>query len=279
MQNVPKRGPEASGTITRKIIVFGLNPPRMPKLTLHKWLGIELIEVSVSEKVVASLGGGLSILALIIFSRWALPEAGAMAVITSMGASAVLLFAAPHGQLSQPWPVIAGHGFSAVIGVACVHLISQPIIAAACAVGLAIGAMHQFKCIHPPGGATAFTAVMGGDAIRSLGFKFVFFPVLANALLMVFLAIIINSFFKWRRYPAILNSPARPLRMVADDFLDSPTHEEVVAAIRSLDSFVDVDEEDLLRLTKLLARRPGKGVNTGRLVRGEKLSAGASQAR
>ena len=66
-------------------------------------------------------------------------------------------------------------------------------MATACAVGLAIGAMHQLKCLHPPGGATAFTAVMGGDAIHKLGFQFVIFPVLINAVLMVLLALTIHG--------------------------------------------------------------------------------------
>lgn len=233
----------------------------MPTPTLRKWLGIELVEISITEKIVATLGGGLSMLILIGVSWWALPGDGVVAIVASMGASAVLLFAAPHGQLSQPWPVIAGHGVSAIIGVTCSHAISQPLIAAACAVGLAIGAMQQLKCIHPPGGATALTAVLGGNAIHQLGFKFVFFPVLTNALAMVLLAVIINSAFKWRRYPAIFNqSPHRPPQnSPADPPL--PTHEEIIAAIKSLDSFVDISEEDLLRLIELLRPRAEKTVN------------------
>ena len=130
----------------------------MPIPKLRQWLGIELIEVSITEKAVSAFGGGLAILALIAISTYALPAGGAAALITSMGASAVLLFGVPHGQLSQPWPVIAGHGVSALIGVTCALCIPHPAIAAACAVGLAIGAMQQLKCIHPPGGATASTA-------------------------------------------------------------------------------------------------------------------------
>lgn len=224
----------------------------MPTPTLRKWLGIELVEVSVTEKIVATLGGGLSMLILIGVSWWALPGDSAVAVVASMGASAVLLFAAPHGQLSQPWPVIAGHGISALIGVGCAHAISHPLIAAASAVGLAIGAMQQFKCIHPPGGATALTAVLGGTAIHQLGFKFVLFPVLTNAVAMVLLAVILNSAFKWRRYPAIFNqAPHRPSLTSRED-PPLPTHEEIIVAIKSLDSFVDISEEDLLRLIELL---------------------------
>ncbi len=129
----------------------------MPLPTLRKWLGIELIEVSFTEKIVAAVGGGLSILALIALTLWALLGEDAAALVASMGASAVLLFGVPHGQLSLPWSVLAGHGVSALIGVACAQNIPQPLVATACAVGLAIGAMHELKCIHPPGGATALT--------------------------------------------------------------------------------------------------------------------------
>lgn len=223
-------------------------------ILIRRWLGIEVVEVSHTEKLVAALGGGSAILALIFFSRWALPTAGATAIITSMGASAVLLFAVPHGQLSQPWAVLVGHGVSAVIGVTCARLIPQPVVAAACAVGLAIAAMHQLKCIHPPGGATAFTAVMGGSAIQGLGYQFVLFPVLLNAAVMVLLAVLINSAFKWRRYPASLNRPVPSSKPVASMHAPAPTHAEVLAAIRSIDSFVDVSEADLLRLTSLLSK-------------------------
>jgi CBS-domain-containing membrane protein len=230
----------------------------MPIQNFGKWLGVELIEVSATEKLVAAIGGGLSILALIGLTFWALPESGAPAIISSMGASAVLLFAVPHGQLSQPWPVIAGHGVSAVIGVSCARYIPHPMVAAACACGFAIGAMHQLKCIHPPGGATALTAVIGGSAIHQLGFRFVLFPVLTNAIVMILLAILINCVFKWRRYPAIFNRPAQSRPLVTSTTPPAPTHEEVLAAVKSLDSFVDISEDDLLRLVELLHRHPGK---------------------
>lgn len=236
----------------------------MPLPYLRKILGIELVEVSLLEKIVAAIGGGVAILLLAVCSSEALPEgagdAATLALVASMGASAVLLYAAPHGQLSQPWPVIAGHGVSAFIGVTCAQWLHQPLIAAACAVGLSIAAMHQFKCIHPPGGATALTAVMGGHAVHDLGYSFVLFPVLANAALMVLLAVLINNFFHWRRYPAILNrQPPHPPRA------GEPTHEEVISAIRSIDSFVDISEEDLIRLVELLSHhgmRPKQRVNT-----------------
>jgi len=218
---------------------------------LSSWLGIELSVVSTTEKVVSVVGGFVSIVLLILISGWSLGPEHALALIASMGASAVLLFAVPHGPLSQPWPMLAGHGFSALIGVACAKWIHAPELAAACAVGLAIAAMHQFKCIHPPGDATALTAVMGGKAVHDLGFGFVLFPVLANGLVMVGIAIAFNWLFGWRRYPSALGrskSEALPEPLAAE-----PSHEQVVAALRSLDSFVDVSEEDLIQLSRMLA--------------------------
>ena len=106
---------------------------------LHRWLGIELIEVSLTEKLVATLGGGLALLALVGITTQVVPDAGGRAVIASMGASAVLLFAVPHGALSQPWPVLGGHLLSAFIGVLCARSIDHPALAAACAVGLGVG--------------------------------------------------------------------------------------------------------------------------------------------
>ncbi|MBB6053829.1 HPP family protein [Armatimonas rosea] len=225
----------------------------------YKWLGVELVEVSRLEKSIALFGGGLAVFLVAVLSALALPAEGAVTVIASTGASAVLLFAVPHGPLSQPWPVIAGHVVSAVIGVACAQLIGYPPLAVACAVGLSIGAMLQLKCVHPPGGATAFTAVMGGSAIHQLGFKFVLFPVLTNALVMVLLAIVINGAFKWRRYPAVLNRSVTPSTKGDSSDVSALTHQRVLAAIRSLDSFVDISEEDLIRLTELL-KEPLKGV-------------------
>jgi len=214
-------------------------------------LGFELSVVSLQEKLISTLGGIFSIWLLIVTNRLGLDGIGGSFVVASMGASAVLLFAVPHGQLSQPWPVIAGHGLSAFIGVFCARHIEQPELAAACAVGLSIGVMHQLKCIHPPGGATALTAVIGGQTVHDLGYGFVVFPILVNATLMVTLAILLNACFYWRRYPTFLTRRSQEKSPI--DKAQEPTHEEVVKAIQSLDSFVDITEDDLIRLCQILS--------------------------
>jgi CBS-domain-containing membrane protein len=128
-----------------------------------------------------------------------------------MGASAVLLFAVPEGPLSQPWAVVGGHLFSAVVGVLCAHLVVDPLLASAIAVGAAIGAMQVLRCVHPPGGATALSAVVGGPAVHALGMQYVLTPVLLNAAVIVAVAVAFNGLLGKRRYPAYL-AQRRPER-------------------------------------------------------------------
>ncbi|MES2920291.1 MAG: HPP family protein [Verrucomicrobiota bacterium] len=218
-----------------------------------RWLGIELNVVSTTEKTVSVVGGFLAMLLLVVVTGKVLDLPGATAVVASMGASAVLLFALPHGQLSQPWPVIGGQCLSALVGVACARWIGRPDLAAAGAVALSIGIMHQLKCIHPPGGATALTAVLGGKAIQDMGFHFVLLPVLLNSVMMVALAVVINLGFNWRRYPAACCKPSRTTKPT--DGTHVPSHEEVVAALRSLDVFVDVSEQDLIEIWRILSEQ------------------------
>jgi len=184
---------------------------------------------------------------------------GSTLVVASMGASAVLVFAVPHGALSQPWPVIGGHLISAFIGVSAALLVPQPALAGPLAVGIAILAMHYARCLHPPGGATALAAVIGGDAIRSLGYSYLLAPVLSNVLLLLLAGIAFNYPFRWRRYPAAL---ARPLtRAAAPETMPSAeppaptlTHADLVYALSEIDSFIDVSEGDLLRIYELATR-------------------------
>lgn len=171
---------------------------------LRRYLGIGHEQASHLEKGVATIGGVISILGVMLISQAQLGLTGSISIISSMGSSAVLLFAVPHGPLSQPWSVLGGHLVSALVGVACVKLINQPMLAAALAVGLAIGAMHYLRCIHPPGGATALAVVIGGDSVHRLGFEFVLTPVMLNAVTIVLVAVLFNLPFAWRRYPVAL---------------------------------------------------------------------------
>lgn len=203
-----------------------------------------------AEKLISGAGGFLGILLAMGVSLDYLGAQGAALLVASMGASAVLLFAVPHGALSQPWPLLGGHVISAVIGVACAQTVANPLLAAPLAVALAITAMHYLRCIHPPGGATALTAVIGGAQLHELGYQFVITPVLLNAVLMLCSAIAVNYVFAWRRYPASLMKPADrtppgSARLNQEDF---------EYALRELGSYVDISKEDMSSIYRLAVK-------------------------
>ena len=77
------------------------------------------------------------------------------------------------------------------------------LLAGTLAVALSTALMMLGGVAHPPGAATALLAVVGGEAITSLGFLYV--PlVTVSAVLMVAVAVIVNNFsaLPTRRYPA-----------------------------------------------------------------------------
>ncbi|MCF2950077.1 HPP family protein [Paraglaciecola aquimarina] len=154
-----------------------------------------------SEKVVATLGGVIAIFLCFYVTGYFTGAEGSMAILPSMGASTVLLFAVPHGQLSTPWALMVGHLSSAIVGVASAILIDNITIAAAVAVASSILVMHLTRSVHPPGGATALAAVIGGQAIHDLGYWYVITPTLINCTILLLTALLFNNFFHWRRYP------------------------------------------------------------------------------
>ena len=117
--------------------------------------------VSVTEKIISAAAAFLGIFLTALLSS-GLGDKATPLMITSLGASSVLLFAAPHSPMAQPWPFVGGQLISALVGVTCFKFIPGVFVSAALAVALAIFAMHLLNCLHPPGGATALAMVMGG---------------------------------------------------------------------------------------------------------------------
>ncbi len=166
-----------------------------------RWLGIQT-RANRSEQLISALGGTVNIALVSLISYILLGLQGTLAIVPSIGAATVLLFAVPHGPLSQPWALFAGNLISAFIGVSVALVVPNMIVAAALAVGLAIGAMLMCRCTHPPGGATALAAVIGGTSIHDLGYGYLLVPVLLNCSVTFLVAVGFNNLFGWRRYPA-----------------------------------------------------------------------------
>lgn len=223
-------------------------------------LGLERNTTSHAEKLISGLGALLGMAAVYLIAHWVCGAGSAPLLVASMAASAVLLFAVPHGALSQPWAVIGGHMFSAFIGVSCQRLFPGQVWTSALAVGLAVSAMHYLRCIHPPGGATALVAVIGGPEIHNLGYGYMVAPVLLNTAAILGAAALFNSLFTWRRYPAHLAKRRKGKPVRAEERQYELTQEDFAAAMEQLDSYVDITAESLTELLELAKQHAEKNI-------------------
>jgi CBS domain-containing membrane protein len=170
-----------------------------------------------------------------------------LALVAPMGASAVLLFCVPASPLAQPWSVVGGNTISALVGIACAKAIGTPLLAAPLAGALAILVMFLLRCLHPPSGAVALTAVLGGPAVHAAGFGFALMPVCLNSALIVLAALVFNN-LTGRRYPHTQQSAMRNVHETRDPV---PTarigfaKEDLDAALARYGQVLDVSRDDL----------------------------------
>lgn len=212
-----------------------------------------LAGATLRERLIACLGALIGIAMTGLVSGWIVGEGPHIPLIVApMGASAVLLFAVPASPLAQPWSIIGGNTLSALMGVTAAYFISNPVLAIGVGVSLAIAVMSFTRCLHPPGGAAALTALIGGPAITSSGFLFPFVPVCLNSIILVCLGIAFHRISR-RNYPHVpLATPAN-VHGTAD--LPAPVRvgfhaRDVDAALLSLNETLDIDRTDLDRLLR-----------------------------
>jgi CBS-domain-containing membrane protein len=163
-------------------------------------IGFSSHTTNYTEKVISTVGGFLGIFGILLVSQWLLGPEVAVMIVPSMGASAVLLFAAPHAPFSQPWNVI------------------------------------------------------GAEKLHDLGYAYVYEPILLNAVLILLVAIAFNGIFRWRRYPAHLHAREETVEPEMQGY-EPIKHEDFVYALSHIDTFVDITEEDLLKIYELATSR------------------------
>ncbi|AFJ88498.1 Putative transmembrane protein [Burkholderia sp. KJ006] len=176
-------------------------------------------------------------------------------LVAPMGASAVLLFAVPASPLAQPWSIVGGNLVAATVGVACAQWITDPITAAAVAVALAIGGMFALRCVHPPSGAVALTAVLGGPAIHALGFGFVVVPIALQSAILLSAALVYHA-LTGHRYPHGGVRPDAQSQAGGAAPRGGFTRADLDAVLKRRGEWLDVDPDDLetlLRETEMQA--------------------------
>ena len=170
-------------------------------------------------------------------------------LIAPMGASAILLFAVPASPLAQPWPVIGGHLVAALVGVTIAQIIGTPLVAAPMAVALSFGVMTFFRCVHPPSGAIALIAVLGGPRITEMGYCFALVPVLLNSVMLTASALIYNN-LTGQSFPHVAHPPAQPISPAL-----SLTPEDFDSVLTEYGETLDISREDLDGLYQSLVAR------------------------
>ena len=173
-------------------------------------------------------------------------------LVAPMGASAVLLFAIPASPLAQPWSILGGNVLSALAGIAVALVVPNSTVAAGLGVGSAIAVMSLTRCLHPPGGAVALSAVLGGAAGSAQPFLFALYPVGLNSLLLIVAGLAFHR-MSGHTYPhkvQVMESAhgtqdTLPMNRTGIQSADLET------ALNSYGETLDVSREDILQLFEL----------------------------
>jgi CBS domain-containing membrane protein len=209
--------------------------------------------------------GALAGIALAALAAKVLPGGPALLpfIVAPMGATAVLLFAAPASPLAQPWSLLVGNVSSTIVGVTAGRLFDDVTVAAAVAVGVAIPLMMALRCVHPPGGACALFAAVGGAAVAEQGYAFAVVPVGVNTVVLLLVAALVNN-LTGRPYPHVPEpSPPRVGTDPAPSERVGVQTEDIRQAMARLDRGLDILPGDVMTLvreaeTHALDRRLGQ---------------------
>lgn len=210
-------------------------------MTLLQKLFPQQASISRREMLISALAAGLAITLNAWLSHALLPGDYQVFLAASMGASTILVIAVHHSPLSQPWAVVGGHLVGALCGLLANSLVENTILACMLAMLLTVLLQMTLRCLHAPGGGTALLPILGGAALQAEGFGFVG-VVLLNGLVLVAAALLVNNLLPGRRYPMAF--APRPLTPVQPVFRE----EDLLAALRSMDGFIDVSPDDLERI-------------------------------
>lgn len=220
----------------------------MTRLAVARWFlsfAPNPVTVPWRERVRACIGALIGIAVTGATMHWLLgPETRIPFLVAPMGASAVLLFAVPGSPLAQPWSLLGGNLVAATVGVLCAHWIADPVLACATAIAIATCAMFALRCVHPPSGAVALTAVLGGPVVHALGLRFVIEPIGLQSVVLLAAAIIYHTVTR-HRYPHASRPSANAQAGAASVGV---TREDLEAIVRQHGEMIDVAPDDLASL-------------------------------
>ncbi len=209
-----------------------------------RYLGIAPLQLSIREKCISALACLTAIFLTAWLSRYGSPTQAPL-LVASMGASAVILFAIPGSPLAQPWPFVGGQLLSGFVGILCARYIDDHLLALGLAAGASVLVMLSFRCLHPPGSATALIPILAGHS----DFQYLLNPLGSNVLSLLLLALLINRLLLRRTYPTPLPSqqPISQRPPTAENRL-IVCRSDIEQATGGMDQFVDVGPDQLAHI-------------------------------
>lgn len=152
------------------------------------------------EKFIISIICGICIWLTSWITAYFVPI-GAPILIASMGASCMILFVTPSSSMAQPWPFLAGHIVSALVGLEIHQHVTDAIVAAPIALGISILLMFLLRCLHPPGAATALIPLLSSDWVVNNSVQFLWQPLATNLAIILCCSVLINRLILNHQYP------------------------------------------------------------------------------
>jgi CBS domain-containing membrane protein len=215
------------------------------------WVSNGLPTMSAAQQWRSSLGAllgiglcGLLLHAMPLHSHW---------LIAPVGASVVILFVQPHSPVAQPRSVIISYFFATLVGLLCVSVIPDIVLAAAIGVAVTVWLMIRFNCIHPPGGAVVLLIVLGGAGSMAQGLLTGSLVALNVTFLLLF-TWLINTWLLGRPYPYSVKADevqTHRTKDVVPMLRGGLDHTDLASAVTALNTFVDIQEDELVELYNL----------------------------
>jgi CBS domain-containing membrane protein len=171
-------------------------------------------------------------------------------LVAPVGASAVLVFAVPASPLAQPWSVIGGSVLSATVGLVAGHIVGVPVLAAALALGLAIGVMSIGRCLHPPGGACALLYALGAAGPEHWGMSHLL-VIATNIVVLAGAGWLYNNLtgHPWPHRPVHIPAVVAPTPHAA------AVHQALTEVLAEWNEVIDADIDDLDAIFQAVERR------------------------
>ena len=172
----------------------------------------------------------------------------ALHLLGPLAATAVLVFAVHSGPLAQPWPVLGSYALAGAVGLAMRQGFGPELWVAAAALGVSILVMCLLRCLHPPGGGVAVSAVLADSGLTAMG-DHLLEPILLNALILVSVAVLYNR-LTGVRYPKGV-APRKDVHHTHDPLPSERVGirgEDLDQALEELGEFVDVTRDELERI-------------------------------